>query len=229
MRPFRIAAAIALTVSLQAASAHCFTLLSSAPGRKELPAEETQSIQKAHLAHLGALAAKRWLLAAGPILTPGNLRGILISACQSAEEANRMESADPAVAAGLLAVETLLWDGPDGIGDRYWREKTANPNAPDRMLKFALVFLLRTPAWEAGPKQDLLTAHQAHLIRLRQSGKLAASGPATAAGGRFAILVFKGVDRDEARRLAEQDPLVIRGLARPEAFDWLAADGTFPE
>ena len=210
-----VAAAIVLLLAPPAAWGHCFSLLSSAPGRTELPAEEAGRIQKAHLAHLGALAQKQWLLAAGPILTPGNLRGIMISACQSVEEANRIESADPAVAAGRLAVESFRWDGPAGIGDRYRRERAANPNAPDRMLKFALVFLSRTPAWEAGPKQDLLTAHEAHLLSLRQSGKLAASGPAVHAGGRFAVLVFKGVERHEARRLAEQDPLVIRGLARP--------------
>src|SRR5262249_7397571 len=85
---------------------YCFFFLTSAPNRPTLPEAEAKQIQAGHLAHLTALGDKGWLVAAGP-LTGNNakIRGLGIAKCESVEESIRVESDDPAVKAGLLAIE----------------------------------------------------------------------------------------------------------------------------
>ncbi len=207
---------------------YCFGFLNAVPNRPELSSEEAMRIQKLHMAHLNALGEKRWLLGAGPILTPGGARGILISRCRSVAEANELSSADPAVLNGRLFVETYQWSGPEGIGDRYWKEKTGNPQFRDRMLKHVLVLLRKSQTGTGWPSADVMAAHSAHLAALRRAGKLLAAGPFHDSGNWFGALVFDGVTLEEARSIAGGDPMVRGGHARVEAFEWMAADGVFP-
>ncbi|MBI3679626.1 MAG: hypothetical protein HY235_04455 [Acidobacteria bacterium] len=209
---------------------YCFGLLRAAPNRPELPPEEAQRIQKEHLAHLTALGQKRWLVAAGPIATPGELRGILISKCQSVSEANQLASADPAVKHGRLVVESFGWAGPSGIGDRYWEAKAKDPGTPNKMLTHVLVFLRKGPNWNGFPPRETMETHLAHVAALRKAGKMAAAGPFPDGGDWIGVFCFtSGVGLDEAKGLAAQDPLVAGGLARIEAYEWLAAAGTFAQ
>ncbi len=206
---------------------YCFGFLNAVPDRPQLPPDEATRIQKEHLAHLGALAEKRWLVAAGPILTPGGPRGLLISRCQSVAEANELASADPAVKNRRLFAANYLWTGPEGIGDGYWKRKETNPQAPDRMLKHSIVFLRKSSTSRAD--KAAFAAHLAHVEALRKSGRLVAAGPLQDAGDLLGVLVFEETPIDEAGRLVEQDPLVAGGHARVEAYDWLVADGVFPK
>ncbi len=74
-------------------------------------AEETpalQKLQEAHLAHIGEMARSGALLAAGPLIDNGTIRGILIFKV-SMEEARALAEQDPAVKAGRLTVELHPW------------------------------------------------------------------------------------------------------------------------
>jgi uncharacterized protein len=74
-------------------------------------AEETpalQKLQESHLAHIGEMARSGALLAAGPLIDNGTIRGILIFKV-SMEEARALAEQDPAVKAGRLLVELHPW------------------------------------------------------------------------------------------------------------------------
>ena len=233
MRSWIVAALVSLPACAQPVEMpkpnYCFGFLNAVANRPQLPQEEVLRIQKEHLAHLGALAEKRWLVAAGPILTPGGPRGLLISRCRSVAEANELASADPAVKNRRLWVESYLWTGPDGIGDAYWKGKEANPQAADRMLKHSIVFLRKGASWSGWPAKEVLEAHFANVRSLKKATRLVAAGPLHDGGARLGVFVFEETAIDEARRLVEQDPLVAGGHASVEAYEWLVADGVFPK
>ncbi|MCW5983554.1 MAG: hypothetical protein KIT09_36020 [Bryobacteraceae bacterium] len=208
---------------------YCFAFLHAVAGRPELPEAEAMDIQKRHLAHLGWLWEKGWLEAAGPIVTAGGPRGILISHCKSVAEANELASADPAVQNKRLYVESHFWAGPAGIGERYRKEKAAKPDAEDRMTKHALVLLRKSATWSGWPPAEVFEAHFAHIAALKKAANAVAVGPFIEGGEWLGVFVFRDTPLDDARRLAQQDPMVRGGFARLEAYEWLVADGVFPE
>jgi uncharacterized protein YciI len=74
-------------------------------------AEETPALQKLqedHLAHIGEMLRSGALLAAGPLVDNGTIRGILIFKV-SMDEARVLAEQDPAVKAGRLVVELHPW------------------------------------------------------------------------------------------------------------------------
>jgi uncharacterized protein YciI len=207
---------------------YCFGFLRSVPDRATLPEAEAMRIQKEHLAHLTALGEKRWLVGAGPILTPGGLRGLLISKCASVAEANELAGSDPAVTSKRLFVETYRWTGPPGIGERYWQEKSANPDYKVRMQKYPLALLKKSSSWKDWPPKEIFMEHVSHVMGVMKQGKLSAAGPFHDGGQWLGVFIFTaGMTPEEGRALAEADPMVKAGFATVEALEWLAADGTF--
>lgn len=77
----------------------------------EMPDEEIQRIQAAHLAHMTRMAKEGKLVTAGPFgdQEDESLRGLALYRVGSIEEARRLAEADPAVQAGRLEVEVLTW------------------------------------------------------------------------------------------------------------------------
>jgi uncharacterized protein YciI len=207
---------------------YCFGMLMSAPNRPNIPKEEAQKVQAGHMAHLNALADKRWLVAAGPMVTPGNLRGLVISKCKSLDEAREMAAQDPAVQRGLLFIEAYPWHAPEGLGDRYRAEYEKNPDRKLKMEKYPIAFLVKTVQWNGMPSMDRLKEHGAAVQAHMASGKMKTAGPFVDAGGKIGVFIFAPMPMEEARQIAESDPLVKAGLARIEMLEWYAADGTFP-
>lgn len=208
---------------------YCFAFLSAVPNRPDLPEKEAMEIQKQHLEHMGSLWEKGWLEGAGPILTLGGPRGILISKCKSVAEANEFASADPAVRQKRLSVESYQWAGPEGIGADYRKEKAANPASEDRMARYALVLLRKSAGWSGWPSKEVFEAHFAHAAALHETRKLAAAGPFIDGGDWLDVFVFRDTPLGEAKKSVEQDPLVRGGFARVEAYDWLVGEGIFAQ
>lgn len=77
--------------------------------------DEIMAVQRAHLDHIHELAEDGKLIAAGPFLGAGELRGIFLFAVPSLEEAQALAERDPAVAAGRLELELHSWYGPAGL------------------------------------------------------------------------------------------------------------------
>lgn len=78
---------------------------------REYPQEKLDEIQKAHLAHLRAMAEAGKLLVAGPVgdQPDPRLRGLELFRVGSLEEARKLAEEDPAVKAGRLEVVVMTW------------------------------------------------------------------------------------------------------------------------
>jgi uncharacterized protein len=87
---------------------HHLALLKRGP-QIEQPATEAEKIQLAHLWHIRRMMDEGKMLAAGPFMNNGELRGILVLNTESIEEAKAWAEADPAVKAGRLIVELHPW------------------------------------------------------------------------------------------------------------------------
>lgn len=84
----------------------------------ELDEAALDRIQAEHLAHYDALRARGVVASFGPVLDQPDelLRGIVIFALDSLDEARRLAEADPAVAAGRLRVEAMTFlTAPDSL------------------------------------------------------------------------------------------------------------------
>lgn len=77
----------------------------------EYPPEKLEEIQKAHLAHIGEMAASGKLVIAGPFDDQSDvrLRGLELFRVGSIEEARKLAGEDPAVKAGRLEVVSATW------------------------------------------------------------------------------------------------------------------------
>ena len=210
---------------------YCVGLLKAAPGRPEISQEEATKIQAAHLDHLKSMAASGALVAAGPIVSGGDLRGVLIFRLDSVDKARELAEADPAVKSRRLVVEILPWMGPAGIGEAYAAARKADPELKDKMLTYQFVLLRKGPLWTAEETTEVKQIQAAHLVHIRsmvKAGKLAAAGPLLHEGDPRGIFIFQAGSLGEAQALAQADPAVKAGRLTLEPHSWLCADGVIP-
>jgi len=82
--------------------------LKSGPNRMQNE-EESQRLQKEHLAHLGKMYDLGYADISGPFGDDGDIRGITIYNVPSLEMADSLANADPMVKAGRLVIEMHPW------------------------------------------------------------------------------------------------------------------------
>jgi uncharacterized protein YciI len=84
--------------------------LKKGPNRTQSP-EETEEIQRGHLAYMNELAETGQLNIAGPFggSGDGEMQGVVIYNVPTLEIATQLVSNDPAVQAGRLIIEVLPW------------------------------------------------------------------------------------------------------------------------
>ncbi len=192
------------------------------PARKPLAKEEGQRIMTAHMANIHRMADLGILVAAGPFEdTPTTISGIFVFRAPSIEEARRIASEDPTVTEHRNTVDVHPWRGPEGIGVEYFRLHKEHPETPENMGVHPLCLIYRERA-------GTLAAHTAYLDRLRADGKLAASGEVDDDTGLVALVVFKRIPIDDARRLIDADPAIQAGVLRPEYHRWWSSDHVLP-
>lgn len=85
-----------------------FCLLKRGPNRN-IDSVKLAEIQKGHLAHLNKLAGDGKISIAGPFDGDFDWRGIIIFNSKTKEEAEQLQSEDPAVKAGRLMFEIYPW------------------------------------------------------------------------------------------------------------------------
>ncbi|RJP63262.1 MAG: hypothetical protein C4539_16955 [Ignavibacteriales bacterium] len=85
-----------------------FCLLKRGPNRN-IDSVKLAEIQKGHLAHLNKLADDGKISIAGPFDGDFDWRGIIIFNTKTKEEAEQLQSEDPAVKAGRLIFEIYPW------------------------------------------------------------------------------------------------------------------------
>ena len=87
---------------------------------------ELRRIQREHLAHHDRLRAAGRVVTNGPVIEQPDpsLRGLTFYRTGSLEESRRLAEADPAVRAGRLAVEIMIWYCPPGTMSKPGRAVT---------------------------------------------------------------------------------------------------------
>jgi len=210
-------------------SGYHFGLLRKGPTWTAQRTPATDSIQAGHMANIGRMAEEGALLAAGPLLDNGDLRGIFIFRADSTARLREMVARDPAVRSGRLVLDLFSWYAPSGIGEPY-RRMARQPGHRDSMVRLQLVLL------KAGPKSSkevtaesraLQAAHVGGIFRGLASGELATAGPFTDGGDLRGVLVYRG-DSTFAHRRALEDPAVKAGHLIVEMHPWFAGYGTMP-
>jgi len=93
---------------------YVMAFLKKGPNR-DLPKEEANALQKAHMENIGRLASEGKLLLAGPFYGDQDLRGIYIFDVESIEEAQALTATDPAIQAGSLVMELVKWYGSAAV------------------------------------------------------------------------------------------------------------------
>ena len=90
-------------------------LLILRPDAPKLEEREANALQDAHLTYLAKLHEDGHLLAAGPLVGPGDheLRGLCILQVEP-EKAKELTSRDPEVRAGRFSVKIMPWMVPRG-------------------------------------------------------------------------------------------------------------------
>ena len=125
----------------------CFGFLNSFPDRKQIPAADSEKIQEGHLAHMTAMARAGNLLAAGPFLTPGGPRGVIVYRCSSLEQATEWTAKDPAIINKRLSLDLNLWRGPNNFGEPLATNLKADPNAKYEMVRLPFILFRKTSSW----------------------------------------------------------------------------------
>jgi uncharacterized protein YciI len=206
------------------------------PERKELPAEEANRIQAAHMAHLRKMSQSGALVGAGPLLNSPDLRGVLIFKNIKLEEARKMASEDPTVLNKRLRVDLSEWTARPGIGDKVAAILKENPQAKLTMTRHTLVIYWKTaaapPDLHTSQRPELKAVMQAHREFFREmfeQGKVITAGPFPETNKEFhGVWVYRSDNAAEALELSKRDSLVKAGYAEPHAFVWMVADGVMP-
>jgi uncharacterized protein YciI len=99
---------------------------------------------------------------------------------------------------------------------------------PIEMTTYYVGLLYRGPKWTPGETpglKRLFEDHLAHIRRMADSDKLLLAGPFTDDGTLRGMLVFQVDSMEEARALANADPVVKAGRLRVEMHPWYSAKG----
>jgi uncharacterized protein YciI len=214
---------------MPAMSSYHFGLLRRGPGWTPGRTPATDSIQAGHMANIQRMAEEGVLIAAGPLVDNGPIRGVFIFRQDSTARLRRLVARDPAVVSGRLVLDLFSWFAPAGIGEPYKR-MAAEPGHRDSMVRLQLVLLRAGPkaTREATPEAKALQqAHVAGIFRGLAAGELATAGPFSDGGDLRGVLVYRG-DSTTAHRAALEDPAVKAQHLAIEMHPWLSAYGTMP-
>lgn len=106
---------------------YVFVLLQSGENTSENEEARNEAFA-GHMANIGQLVEEDKLIVAGPMLQNNkDWRGIFILNVDNLEEAEKMMSTDPAIAAGYLKPEMALWYGSAALAeylyasDKIWK------------------------------------------------------------------------------------------------------------
>lgn len=89
---------------------YVLVFLKRGPNRSQDSITRAQ-LQAGHMANIYRLAEEGKLVLAGPMFGDGDIRGIYVFDVRTLEEAKTLTETDPAIQAGSLIMEMLLWYG----------------------------------------------------------------------------------------------------------------------
>ncbi len=98
------------------------------------------------------------------------------------------------------------------------------------MLGMNLYVIVTTPAVEREKMVEALPEHLEHQVRIEKEGILFAAGPLFDEGGdrpAAGMIVVRAKDFDEARAIADRDPMHARGLRSSTIQRWVVNEGRY--
>jgi hypothetical protein len=95
-------------------------------------------------------------------------------------------------------------------------------------LPFAILMRTEKTAGKALPPEEVGMAHLAYAMKLVEAGKLRSFGPFEGSKDKLGVFVYGEMAIEEARKLAEGDPLVKGGWGEPVMHMWYVADEAVP-
>jgi uncharacterized protein YciI len=227
------AVAVAATGEPRASVRYALGLLSRGPAWTPERSAHIDSIQAAHLANIGRMAARGALVAAGPFVGDGDLRGLVVFA-PDAESLADLLAGDPAIASGRLVCRLFTWVAPPGLGEEYRQRAAAlgrtGEGLPDSMVSFGWVLLTRGKKYDSRPTpavEKLIKQHFEYTQQLTASGQLVYAGAIEGTGDLRGVLVMQG-DSAAIARAVKDDPAVRAGRFAPSILRWWTAWGTIP-
>ncbi len=206
---------------------YCFGFLNTHPDRAEMPQDKVMEIQKGHLEHMGKMASEGKLLVAGPFMTAGTARGVVIYNCADVAEAKRYTEPDPAVVNKRLVMEFYKLHAPEGLGEPLASMMKADPAYKYTMTQLPVFILTKTETTGNIPPATG-QAHYQRSLQLMAEGKLRFFGRFEGAPEKMGIYVYAKMTPDEAKALMEEDPLVKGGFALVQGLVWYVADESLP-
>ena len=105
--------------------------------------------------------------------------------------------------------------------------------APQKKFEFEKHYLVLLERAPGAPKlsepelQALQKQHLAHLTRMGESGKMVLAGPFSEQDdeGMRGACIYRTATKEEAKQLAEQDPMVKAGRLQVEVMAWYTEKG----
>jgi uncharacterized protein YciI len=181
-----------------------------------------RKIIEAHVQYMYKLGADRVSMAAGPVLDGGEIDGLMIMKTATPERAREIEAEDPAVKAGIFAVEAVPFMSPEG-----WFGKWA-PMGQFETVHFGFLVTGPNRGQDAETAKRLQAEHLAYMDGQSKEGKLVVAGPFMVEGARRGVVIYRVADAAEARRRAEADPMVKVGRLAVQLHPWQVPQGALP-
>jgi hypothetical protein len=97
-----------------------------------------------------------------------------------------------------------------------------------RMLKKKLWVVITKAVKPAEEVRKHLRAHLDYQIKIEKEGIMYGAGPANAPGDpkpAFGLIIIRAQDEDEARRVADADPMHSSGVRTYELYTWSLNEG----
>lgn len=98
----------------------------------------------------------------------------------------------------------------------------------ERMLKKQLWVIITKRVAPVDEVRKHLKAHLEHQISLEKQGVMYGAGPATVPGeseAAFGLIIIRARDSDEARQIADRDPMHSSGVRTYELYQWSMNEG----
>jgi uncharacterized protein YciI/uncharacterized damage-inducible protein DinB len=207
-----------------------FAMLKKGPKWTPESTPETQQIQAGHMGNIQKMARLGKLMAAGPMADNGDLRGLFIFKAASIEEAKTLAAEDPAIKSGRLVIEFLTWMAPKGIGAKFQEELQKGAEPKVTMTKYYLVLFGKgtKPAPSAAENQQLMLEHLWNIRRQLDAKVFMTAGPFSGNGELRGLLVIAANSLEEAKTIAEADPMVKAGQMSVALHTWWVAKEVWP-
>jgi uncharacterized protein YciI len=99
------------------------------------------------------------------------------------------------------------------------------------MTRLPIAILMRTDKTQGSalPPPEAAKEHFAYSMGLMKQGKLRAFGPFAGSPDKLGVFIYGAMPVEDARKLAEADPLVTGGWSKAAMHIWFVADEAVPK